>query len=148
VTETSPQLRVEWFTRFLLDCVKNTPGVDRVQTLAEARDSKHPFGLAVTIDSSEVRWQVTGQLAPGERHGSPAPEVDGEPASWSRPMWEDGGHDWLAAVIGRARSTKVARIECWSTFRGGRPGQVGVTVGFHNGARVFVRRIERFGGSR
>ncbi|MET8765879.1 hypothetical protein [Streptomyces sp. NPDC004658] len=119
--------------------MKNTPGVARVQTLAEAGDSKYPFGFAVTIGSSEIRWQVTGQLADGEKHDTPTAEVDGDPAPWTDSTAQDGGEEWLAAVIGRAESSKIARIQQWSAGQG--TNQSGVTVFFHNGARAFVRRI-------
>ncbi|MEV6803121.1 hypothetical protein [Streptomyces sp. NPDC051132] len=119
--------------------MKNTPGVARVQTLAEAGESKYPFGFAVTIGASEIRWQVTGQLADGEKHDTPTAEVDGDPAPWTDSTAQDGGEAWLAAVIGRAESSKIARIQQWSTAQDA--NRSGVTVFFHNGARAFVRRI-------
>ncbi|MFD9004448.1 hypothetical protein ACFV0T_26405 [Streptomyces sp. NPDC059582] len=137
--------RVQAFTDFLLDCVKNTPNVDGVQTLEEAGDTRHPFGLAVRIGGAEVRWQVTCQLADGEKHDSPTADVDGDPAPWTDTDVQDGGEEWLAAVIGRARSARVARIERWSTRDSDR---VGVTVYFHNGARAFVRCLGRSGEGR
>lgn len=140
--------RAERFTHFLMDCVKNTPGVGRVQTLEEAGDTAHPFGLAVHIGSTEVRWQVTGQLAGGEKHDSPTADVDGDPAPWTDTSVQDGGEEWLAAVIGRVRSRRVARIERWSIRDGARPGNIGVTVFLYNGARVFVRFLGRFDGGR
>lgn len=140
--------RVEAFTRFLLDCVKNTPNVTRVQTLQEAGVACYPYGLAIQLADSEVRWQVTWQLADGERHGHPAAEVDGEPAAWEETAVQDGGEEWLAAVIGRSRSPRVARVDRWSTRDADRPDRVGVTVFFHNGARAFVRFLGYSGGAR
>ncbi len=146
MSETTALLRVARFTRFAVDCVKNTPGVDRVRTLEEAGDRRHPFGFAVTVGSVEVRWQVTGQLAPGEKHDQPTADVQGDPAPWVETGEQDGGEGWMADVIGRARSVKVARIERWSTREGARPGHVGLTVFLHNGARLFVRLLERGDG--
>lgn len=141
-------LRVEAFSLFLLDCVKNTPGVSRAQALAEAGDVKHPFGVAVHIGAVEVRWQVTGQLAPGEKHDSPAADVHGDPAPWQDAAVRDGGEEWLAAVIGRAGSPGIARIDRWSVRQGASPGHVGLTVHMHNGARLFVRRLGLSDGGR
>jgi hypothetical protein len=134
-------MRPESFVPFVMDRVKNTPGVARVQTLADVGDRKHPFGFAVTAGSRETRWQVTGQLADGEKHDHPTAEVDGTPASWTDTSTQDGGEEWLAAVIGRTESPQIARIERWSTREGARPDQLGVTVFFHNGQRSFLRRI-------
>jgi hypothetical protein len=142
------KLRAETFTEYLINHAANTPDVDRVQTLAEAGDTTHPFGLAVHLGARQVRWQVTSQLAPGERHGAPAAEVEGEPAPWTDTDARDGGEEWLAAVIGRARSPRVARLERWSTRDPARADRVGVTVFFHNGARVFVRFLGQSGGGR
>ncbi|MEU2879181.1 hypothetical protein [Streptomyces sp. NPDC007070] len=132
-------MRPDRFQDFLIDVAKNTPGVTRVQTLEEVGDTKHPFGIAVTLGGREVRWQITGQLADGEKHDTPTAEVDGQPAAWTDTSVQDGGEEWLAAVIGRTESTKIAKIDRWSAREG--TAQVGVTVFFHNGARAFVRRI-------
>ncbi len=134
-------MRPDSFVPFVIDCVKNTPGVARVQTLAEAGVNKYPFGFAVTVGSNEVQWQVTGQLADGEKHDTPTAEVEGTPAAWTDTTVTDGGEEWLAAVLGRAESPAIASIERWSTRDRSRPDHVGVTVSFHNGSRAFVRRI-------
>jgi hypothetical protein len=134
-------MRPESFIPFVMDCIKNTPGVARVQTLAEAGETKYPFGFVVTVGSIEVGWQVSWQSAGGERDDSPAADIDGEPAAWADTTVQDGGEEWLAAVIGRAESPQIARIERWSPREGNRPGHVGVTVYFHNGRRTFLRRI-------
>jgi hypothetical protein len=141
-------LRVESFAGFLVDCAKNTAGVSRVQTLQEAGDVEHPYGVAVHIGAVEVRWQVTGRLAPGERHDSPAAEVEGKPCAWQDTAVQDGGEEWLAALIGRSGSPRIARIERWSVRVESRPGHVGVTVFFHNGACVFVRFLGCVTGGR
>ncbi|MFJ4322280.1 hypothetical protein ACIP3A_04040 [Streptomyces tricolor] len=132
-------MRPERFQDWLIDTVKNTPGTSRVQSLTEAGDTKHPFGIAVTAGSREVRWQITGQLADGEKHDTPTAEVDGAPAAWTDTTVQDGGEEWLAAAIGRAESSKIAKIERWSTREGA--NQHGMTVFFHNGARAFVRQL-------
>ncbi|MGW6263320.1 hypothetical protein [Streptomyces sp. NPDC055085] len=134
-------MRPDSFVAFVIDCAKNSPGVARVQTLTEAGDTKHPCGFVVTVGSNEVHWQVTGQLADNEKHDNPTAEIDGTPAAWTDSTVQDGSEEWLAAVIGRADSPKIASIARWSTRKGVRPGHVGVTVFFHNGARAYVRRI-------
>ncbi|MFF0227574.1 hypothetical protein [Streptomyces sp. NPDC004629] len=133
-------MRNDTFVPFVMDCVKNTPGVSRVQTLAEAGDTKHPRGIVVTVGSKETRWQFNHQLADGEKHDTPTAEVDGQPAAWTDTTVQDGGEEWLAAVIGRAESPKIAKIDRWSTREDSSGGE-GVTVFFHNGSRAFIRRI-------
>ncbi|MEU8759383.1 hypothetical protein [Streptomyces sp. NPDC048659] len=135
-------MRPQRFTDYVLDLAKNTPGVTRVQTLAEAGDTNCPFGLAISAQGSETRWQFTGQLPDGAKHegftdepvtGTPAPAI-GDPASADTP------EAWFAAVIAAAESPEVAAVERWSTRP--EPGsQRGVTVSFHNGARIFARQI-------
>lgn len=131
-------MRPTRFEAFVLDLAKNTPGVTRVQTLADAGDTTHPFGLAVTTGNGEARWQIIGQLAPGEKHDQPDAPVNGEPFTAGA---EPGDAEvWLAAVIGRAECPEIANVERWSTRAGGKGGP-GLTVRFHNGAKVFVRKI-------
>ena len=135
-------MRPQRFADYVVDLAKNTPGVTRVQTLAEVGDTKHPCGLAITTAFGETRWQFTGQLPEGAKHdgftdepvtGTPAPAGE-DPAAATEP------EAWFAAVLARGESPEIASIERWST----RPepgGQKGVTATFHNGARIFVRQI-------
>ncbi|MCE7053033.1 hypothetical protein, partial [Streptomyces purpurascens] len=96
---------------------------------------------AVTAGTREVRWQITGQLADGEKHDTPTAEVEGSPAAWTDTTVQDGGEEWLAAAIGRAEFPQIAKIERWSIREGANPNKHGVTVFFHNGARAFVRQL-------
>ncbi|MFJ1580440.1 hypothetical protein [Streptomyces sp. NPDC088182] len=132
-------MRSARFHDFVLDLVKNAPGV-RVQTLAEAGDTKHPRGLAITTQDGEARWQIIGQLAEGEKHEDADVPVAGDPIQgWQEPNL---GHaeGWLAAVIARSESPEIASIERWST-RPGDEKRHGMTIVFHNGAKAFVRKI-------
>ncbi|WP_432158413.1 hypothetical protein [Streptomyces sp. bgisy153] len=135
-------MRPERFQDWLIDTVKNTPGADRVQSLAEAGDTKHPCGLAVTRGGREERWQITHQLADGEKHEHEESRVEGVP--YSAPVPQPGGAAdlWLAGVIGAAESPEIARVERWTE----RPDatdatQAGLTVFHHSGARNFVRPL-------
>lgn len=133
-------MRSARFHAFVLDLVKNSPDTARVQTLAEAGDTTHPRGLAITTEAGEVRWQFVGQLADGEKHTDTDVPVSGDPVQgWDEP--KPGDHEgWLAAVIARAESPEIASIDRWST-RPGEENRRGLTVLFHNGARAFVRKI-------
>ncbi|WP_446039476.1 hypothetical protein [Streptomyces sp. SID1121] len=133
-------MRPARFQDFTLDLAKNTPGVTRVQTLADAGDTTHPFGVAITNGDGEARWQIIGQLADGEKHEQPDVPVNGDPfGTWTEP--KPGDHEgWLVAVLARAESPEIANIEPWSTRAGGKESP-GLTVFFHNGARAFVRKI-------
>ncbi|MFJ1649077.1 hypothetical protein [Streptomyces sp. NPDC088258] len=133
-------MRPARFQDFLLDLVKNTPGTTRVQTLAEAGDTEHPYGLAVTTSTGDTRWQIIGQLAPGEKHTTPDTPAQGDPvAPWTgdAPVDPEG---WLAATITASASPEIATITRWST-RPGDESKPGLTIDFHNGARAFVRKI-------
>ncbi|MET8824812.1 hypothetical protein ABZX40_18080 [Streptomyces sp. NPDC004610] len=134
-------MRSRRFAAFALDVLKNTPGVTRVQTLEEAGDTKTPNGLAVTVDGKESRWGIVGQLADGERHEHDEQPQQGTPATWAEPKPGDNVEGWLAAALGRAESPEIARIERWSTREGERPDKQGLTVFFHNSARVFIRKL-------
>lgn len=135
-------MRPQRFTDYMLDLVKNTPTVSRVQTLAETGDTKHPFGLAITTNSGETKWQFAGQLPDGAKHegfsdtpvtGTPAP-ASGDPAT------ADSPEAWFAAVLSGAECPEVASIARWSTAEDA-GSQRGVTVDFHNGARIFARQF-------
>ncbi|MEV7088445.1 hypothetical protein AB0O07_21575 [Streptomyces sp. NPDC093085] len=134
-------MRSPRFQDFALDLVKNSSGATRVQTLAEAGDTKHPRGLAVTTSAGEVRWQIMGQLADGEKHDDPDTPVAGDvfQAAWPEPV--AGDHEgWLAVCLVRAECPEIKSIVRWSTEPDGETRH-GLTVHFHNGARVFVRKI-------
>lgn len=128
-------MRPPRFEAFVLDLAKNTPGVTRVQSLAEAGDTTHPFGLAITTNVGEARWQIIGQLAPGEKHDQPDVPVNGDP--WTAAGAGDP-EGWLAGVLGRAECPEIANVERWLERAG---GKAGLTVAFHNGAKAFMRKI-------
>jgi hypothetical protein len=132
-------MRPERFQDFTLDTLKNTPGTVQVRTLAEAGDTKHPFGVAVTTSAGESRWQIVGQLADGERHSDSDTPVKGAPAAWTDAAQGDSAEGWLAAAIGRAESPEIARIDRWSV-RDGETRQ-GLSIAFHNGAKAYVRKL-------
>ncbi|MFI1734061.1 hypothetical protein ACH40E_33580 [Streptomyces acidicola] len=135
-------MRPERFQAFAIDLLKNTPGVTRVQTLADVGDTKHPYGVAVTAADGESRWQVIGQLAEGAKHDVVTPAVQGAPAPFqAAPANGRPADAWMAGAIGAAESPEARRIEVWSIREGNRPDHVGLTVFFHNGERVFVRKL-------
>lgn len=130
-------MRPARFQDFILDLAKNAPGVTRVQTMEEAGEKSYPYGLVITMAGSEVRWQIIGQLADGEKHENNDVPVRDQPAQ----TWHEGDtpEAWLAGLIGRAESPEIASIDQWS-MRPGANSAEGITIGFHNGARAFVRK--------
>ncbi|MGW6602276.1 hypothetical protein [Streptomyces sp. NPDC055036] len=132
-------MRPDRFEAFALDLVKNTPDASHVQTLAETGHTKYPRGLAITTAAGVARWQIIGQLAPGERHADADVPVTGEPVPAGPPAHGGSAEAWLAAVLTRAQSPEIASIDRWST----RPGKnkPGITVTFHNRARAFIRQV-------
>ncbi|MEU3836156.1 hypothetical protein [Streptomyces microflavus] len=134
-------MRPARFQDFVLDLAKNTPGVTRVQTVAEAGENRFPFGLVIVTAGSETRWQIIGQLADGEKHDMADTPVEYDPlAAGPEPQTGDSPEAWLAAVIGRSESREIASITRWSTREGERPDNLGLTVAFNNGAKAFVRK--------
>ncbi|MFJ2629664.1 hypothetical protein ACIO6T_41495 [Streptomyces sp. NPDC087532] len=134
-------MRPARFQDYVLDLVKNTPGTTRVQTLTEAGDNTHPYGLAIVTSSGEARWQIIGQLAEGEKHDQADVGVkDTPPPTGEAPKPGDHAEAWLAAVIAHAECPEIASITRWST-REGEDGNYGLTVIFHNTAKAFVRKI-------
>lgn len=120
---------------YLVDLLKNTPDVQRVEVL---ENGPYPYALAATAGGRELRWQVIGQLAEGAKHDTPTAAVQaGPPAFKAAPV--GGAPDaWLAGVIGAAEPADTARIEVWSAREGKDPG---LTAFFHNGERAFVRLV-------
>ncbi|MFI1677081.1 hypothetical protein [Streptomyces sp. NPDC020607] len=133
-------MRPAAFQDFAIDVLKNTADVQRVQTLAEAGETKYPSGLVLTVAGREIRWQVYGQLAEGAKHEPPTAAVQGAPAPFEAAPVTAAPDAWLAGVIGAAESPEIATVDVWSA-REGSEGQHGVTITWHNGERTFVRKL-------
>lgn len=126
-------MRPARFQSFMLDLVKNHSTATGVRSLAEAGDSKHPFGLAITTSAGEARWQFIGQLADGERHSSPEVPVEGEPlpAEPGRKR-DESPESWLAELLASSESREIESFE----FSGS-----ALVVRFYNGSRIYARRV-------
>ncbi|MCZ4604766.1 hypothetical protein O3S80_13645 [Streptomyces sp. Lzd4kr] len=133
-------MRPARFQDWLIDTVKNTPGADRVQSLAEAGDNKHPFGVALIRGGREERWQITHQLADGEKQDHDERPVEDTPFTAPAPQPGHTADVWLVGAIGAADCAEIARVERWQD-RPEPASQAGVTVFFHNGAKNFVRPL-------
>lgn len=121
---------------YLVDVLKNTPDVQRVDVL---EGGPYPYALTVTVAGREQRWQVIGQLADGAKHDSPTAPVRGAPAVFRSAPVAGAADAWLAGVVGAAESPDVRALDVWSEREGGKT--VGVTVSFHNGERAYLRLI-------
>ncbi|QNP72187.1 hypothetical protein IAG44_24075 [Streptomyces roseirectus] len=133
-------MRPARFQDWLIDVVKNTPGVDRVQSLADAGDGKQPFGIALTRGGKEERWQITHQLADGEKHEHEESVVKDTPFTAPVPEAGVAADVWLVGAIGASESPEIARVERWQERPEG-ASQSGFTVFFHAGSRAFVRPL-------
>ncbi|MFH8338952.1 hypothetical protein [Streptomyces sp. AM6-12] len=111
-------MRPERFQDWLIGTVKNTPGVTRGQSCAEAGEAKAPSGIV-----HEERPVTDTPFA------APAPQP-GEAADV-----------WLAGAIGAAECSEIARVERWAALPEG-ASQAGLTVFHHNGSRNFVRPLQ------
>lgn len=133
-------MRPQTFQEYIVGLVKDTPGVQRAQTLGEAGETRQPYGLACVVDGRDVKWQILGQLADGEKHDTPAAPVEGQPAAYTAADSGSSPDAWLAGLIGASESPQIAKLGVWSATPGSRDDHIGVTVYFHNGQRVFVRK--------
>ncbi|MCX5239850.1 hypothetical protein OG824_32075 [Streptomyces prunicolor] len=134
-------MRPEIFQDYVLDLVKNAQGVQQTQTFEAAGEHRRPYGITVILDGRESRWQIAGQLAEGEKHDSPAADVEGEPAAYTAVDSSGSTDAWLAGVIGAAELPQIQRLDVWSARPKADPGNLGFTVHFHNGQRAFVRKL-------
>ncbi|MEU6993148.1 hypothetical protein ABZ953_21125 [Streptomyces sp. NPDC046465] len=132
-------MRPAAFQDFAVDLLKNSPDVQRVQTLAEAGETAYPYGLAVTVAGREVRWQVYGQLAEGAKHGTPTADIQATPAPVVAAPVTGTPDAWLAGVVSAAESPEIASLDAWSPREG--ETQQGVTIVWHNGEKTFIRKI-------
>jgi hypothetical protein len=136
-------MRPARFQEFALDVVKNAPGAGEALTLKEAGESKYPYGLAVHLNGSQIKFQFVAQSAPGDRYEGEERVVEGEPpepVGVSLPQGRvtpEAAEGWLTSVFASARCTELERVERWSTRPSG--GAPGLTAHFHSGARMFVR---------
>jgi hypothetical protein len=129
-------MRPQEYRDYLVDVLKNTPAVQRVEVL---EGGPYPFALAVSAGGRELRWQVIGQLADGARHETPTAAVQGGPPAFSSAPVDGAPDAWLAGVVGAEEPADTERIDVWSTREG--KDDAGLTVFFHNGERVFVRLV-------
>ncbi|WP_199550257.1 hypothetical protein [Streptomyces sp. N35] len=129
-------MRPPRFQSFLLDLAKNHPTTTQVTTLADAGDTQHPHGLAITTAAGTARWQLLGQLAEGERHDTEEQLTEGNTLpEGEAPTPSDRPDEWLLKTLtnaGHPQIASVARFDSQSS---------GITVQFHNGARVFARLL-------
>lgn len=123
------------FRDHLVDLLKNTPDVQRVEILD---GGPYPYALAATVAGKERRWQVIGQLAEGAKHDTPTAPVHGQPAAWTAAPVTASPDAWLGGVIGSVEAADTKQIDVW-TARG--KNDPGLTVFFHNGERAFVRLV-------
>lgn len=129
-------MRPAEYRDYLIDLLKNTPDVQRVDRI---EDGRHPYALTVTVAGKERRWQVIGQLADGAKHDSPTAAVNGGPPGFATAPAGGAPDAWLGGVIGGAEPADVERIEVWSVREG--KDKAGLTVSFHNGERAFVHLL-------
>lgn len=129
-------MRPAEYRDYLIDLLKNTPDVQRVDRI---EDGRHPYALTVTVAGTERRWQVIGQLADGAKHDAPTAAVNGGPPGFATAPVGGAPDAWLGGVIGGAEPADVERIEVWSVREG--KDKAGLTVFFHNGERAFVRLL-------
>lgn len=131
------------FQELVVGLATENPTVIAAQTLTERGETSPPCGIAITTANEKMRWGVVGQLPDGAKHeGFDDVPVHGDPvAPQDPPRVDDAPEAWLAALLTHSASAEIAEVERWSTREEVRPGYYGLTVRFHNTARVFVRLL-------
>ncbi|MFD9720590.1 hypothetical protein [Streptomyces sp. NPDC059076] len=134
-------MRPARFQEFVIALAGDDPTAGSAKTLAEMDDSV-PCGFAITV-ADVTRWGVVGQLPDGAKHTDfEDTPVHGDPIKpQDPPRATDPPEQWLAALLAQSGSAEIAAVERWSTREEARTGYFGVTVRFHNTARVFVRLL-------
>ncbi|WP_329020782.1 hypothetical protein [Streptomyces sp. NBC_00690] len=130
------------FQEFVIGLAEADHTAITAKTLAETGESSVPCGFAITV-ADISRWGVVGQLPDGAKHTDfEDTPVHGDPIKpQDPPQATDPPEQWLAALLAQSGSAEIAEVERWSTREEARPGYFGVTVRFHNAARVFVRLL-------
>jgi hypothetical protein len=134
-------MRPARFQDFIVELAKASDA-DSAVTLAEAGDTKHPYGLAAQVNGVAMRWQVIAQGAPGEKYDEPETPVEGDPVGPEVLSSQDGtvAERWLAGLLVGSGCREVERIEVWSPRReAGKSSQDGLTVYFRNQSRIYAR---------
>ncbi|MEO3972319.1 hypothetical protein [Streptomyces sp. CAU 1734] len=131
------------FQEFVIGLAESSGAATGARLLTEAGGAVVPCGVAIGTGGEESEWGILGQLPDGAKHdGFDDTPVHGEPvAPGDGPRTGDEPEAWLAALLARAQSPEIAGVERWSVREDMRPGYAGVTVRFHNSARVFVRLL-------
>lgn len=130
-------MRPDRFQNLLVNLARNDPKAGKAATLAEAGDSKRPYGLAVVLDGREVRWQINARSAERDDFDQPETPVEGGPISMDGP-WAKGPEGWLAQMVAGSGSKEIEDIEQWSLRENPKDG---LTVKCYSGAWLFVRAL-------
>ncbi|ANW18953.1 hypothetical protein [Streptomyces clavuligerus] len=134
-------MRPQRFQAYVIGLAGQDPSVSRAGTAAEEGEDGPPCGLVVTAPAGNSRWGIVGQLPDGAKHDGFTDEpVHGTPFT-AAPTPGDGPEAWLAGLLAGAACPEIERVERWSVREDARADHTGVTVRFHNGARVFVRLL-------
>lgn len=133
-------MRPTRFEEFALSLARQDPAAGQASTLKESGDSKHPFGLAVALEGRTARFQFNAQSAPGDQYDQPERPVEGDAVALDGP-WAKGPEGWLARLLAGSGSREIERIEQWSLRKDPKKDHHGVTVFFHDGARIFARAL-------
>lgn len=130
-------MRPDRLQTFVLQLARNDPRAGKAATLAEAGDSKRPYGLAVMYEGREVRWQINARSAERDNFDQPEKPVEVAPVTLDGP-WADGPEGWLAQLLAGSGSTEIEDIEQWSLRA---EAKQGLTVKCYSGAWLYMRAL-------
>lgn len=139
-------MRPDRFLRILVDTAPSIPGVTGVKTMADAGETKYPYGLIVEAASRTTRWQIVCQSAVGDRYDQPeleprvgepvekpeVPAVDNDPAVIAKAL--------VAAALANDPG-EACRYELYAEREQPPSVQFGATIEFHDGSKIFLNLV-------
>lgn len=130
-------MRPQRFQDFVVRLASEDPSAGQAKTLADAGDTKRPYGLAVVLEGREVRWQINARSAERDDFDQPEKPVEAVPISLDGP-WAEGPEGWLARLVAGSGSKEIEDIEQWSLREDPKDG---LTVKCYSGAWLFMRAL-------
>ncbi|MCX2970581.1 MULTISPECIES: hypothetical protein [Streptomyces] len=136
-------MRPQRFESLALDLAKNDPKVGAATTLKDAGESRYPYGLAVTADGRDMRFQFIAQSRDGDKFDEPERVTEAQ-QPFNTDAVPTGGlpeERFLADLVARSGSRELVDIVIWSPRKTNREGNHGVTFFFADTARIYARVI-------
>jgi hypothetical protein len=139
-------VRPDRFLLILADAAPSIPGITGVKTMADAGETKYPYGLIVEAAGRTTRWQLVCQSAVGDRFDREELEPRiGEPIEKPDMTAVDTDlADIARALVAAALATdpgEASRYDLYADRE--QPPSVGhgATIEFYDGSKIFLNAV-------